>query len=423
MSDDRRPRVSATGWVALGSTVGGGAAFLFQVVGTRVLGPVAYAPISVLWTLQYLWVAVAVTALEAYIARLVTVGGEDTGELRRFLRLFHRWLLATAALAAAAGVVLRGQLFAGFADLAVVLGLVVLAYGWYAVVRGRAAGADRFRAYGLATIVESGLRLVVAAAVLAVAADARALAWVFPIGPAVVLAWAAARRHPVARRPGAAAGTQVRSHRPARRFLAATSTANAAVQFLLAGGPLVLIPLGADAVTISVFFTTITAARVPMTFALNGGLSRVLPPLTRMGQAGDEPGLRRATRRMLAGILGGAVLAAVGAALAGPTVLAWLFGEAFRPGRTLVVAVAVGSVLAVGGLLVDQLHIALGTDGRLPAVWLPAVGLGLALVVLLPLAADVRVAVAFAAATGGALLALSVPLLSVSPRPGEAASR
>src|SRR5690606_25534967 len=57
VSGARGPRVSATGWVALGSTVGGAAAFLFQIVGTRVLGPVAYAPISVLWTLQYLWVA------------------------------------------------------------------------------------------------------------------------------------------------------------------------------------------------------------------------------------------------------------------------------------------------------------------------------------------------------------------------------
>ncbi len=440
----------ATAWIVAGSTVNGIAAFLFQIVGTRALGPVAYAPISVLWTLQYLWIAVAVTALEAYVTRMVTVGGPAAPELRRFLRLFTWALLAAAAITAGVGFGLREQLFAGLADLGVVLGLVVLGYGWYAMVRGRAAGLDRFRAYGLATAGESVLRLVAAVLVLLVVTGPRALAWVFPVGPLLIAAWAWGRRHITAYTPrrrssshedqvptggsghesggswheaggsgheagGSGHETDVgpapEPRRRGRRFLAATSTANASVQLLLAGGPLALVPLGASASTISVYFTTITAARVPMTFALNGGLSRLLPPLTRMSQADDRAGLARAAWQMMAGIAGLATLGGLVGATVGPELIALLFGEGFRPGRSFVTVISVSTVLAVGGLLLDQLYIAMGRERRLPAVWLGAVALAGVLVLVLPGSPTMRVAVAVAVGTAAAVAALSVPLL------------
>ena len=42
----------ATSWVVLGAGFAGIATYLFQIVGTRALGTEAYAPISVLWTIQ-----------------------------------------------------------------------------------------------------------------------------------------------------------------------------------------------------------------------------------------------------------------------------------------------------------------------------------------------------------------------------------
>jgi O-antigen/teichoic acid export membrane protein len=399
----------------VGSALNGLAAFLFQIVGTRTLGPVGYAPIGVLWTLQYLWIAVAVTALEAYVARLVITTGAGSNELRRFLHLLNRWLLATALLTAAVAVVFRSALFAGLGDLAVVLALLILGYGWYGVVRGRAAGLGRFRAYGLATIGESVLRLLAAVLVLAVVASTRSLAWVFPVGPLIVAAYAWARRHPTARlRPSDVPVAELELDGPrgvGRRFLVATSTANATVQFLLAGGPIVLVPLGASAQAISVFFTTITAARIPMVFALNGGLSRLLPPLTRMAQADDARGLRVAAVRMVAIIVGGAALAAAVGAAIGPEVMALVFGEDFRPDRAFVTIISISTVLAVGGLLLDQLYIAMGREGKLPAVWLTALVLAAVLVWLLPGTPTMRVALAFAIATAGAVTALSLPLL------------
>jgi hypothetical protein len=142
----RRSLAGGTTWIAIGSTVNGLAAFGFQVVGTRALGPTAYAPIGVLWTLQYLWIAVAVTAVEAYVTRMTTVSGPRSPELARFLRLFGRWLLLTGTVTAAGGWLLRDLVFDGSGSLGLALGLVVIGYGWYAVIRGRAAGDEAFRA-------------------------------------------------------------------------------------------------------------------------------------------------------------------------------------------------------------------------------------------------------------------------------------
>ena len=506
----------ATTWIAAGSAVNGLGAFLFQIVGTRVLGADGYAPVGVLWTLQYLWVAVAVTALEAYVTRLVIVRGHDAARVRRFLRLLRRWLLAAAAVAGVAGVVAAGPLFSGNATLGVSLGLLVLAYGWYGVVRGRAAGMDRFRAYALATAAESSVRLVAAVVVLAAVASTPALGWVFPLGPLAVAAFAWVRSHPAARiggsvagvgggsglpagpgggseadagsgadggraasaeardvggtpsapeadtgqaasaeaptgstgegeQSGTAAGDRAGSgaadspvelpvagpvepplgdigigedgkRREATRFLAATSTANAAVQFLLAGGPLMLVLLRAGPAAISVLFTTVTLARVPMTFALNGGLSRLLPPLTRMAQADDAAGIRRAAVWIVAAIGGVAGVSAGGAALIGPEVVELLFGPEFRPERAMIVVVATGTVLAVGGLLLDQLYIATGRQARLPVVWVAAVVVAVALVAWLPGTATMRVASGFALATAGGVVALMIGLLGPAAR-------
>lgn len=407
----------ATAWIAAGSALNGLGAFAFQVVGTRSLGAVGYAPIGVLWTLQYLWIAVAMTALEAYVTRLVTIGGPGSADLARFLRLFTRWLLAASVVTAVLGVALAGPLFEGLDQLGLVLGLIVLGYGWYGVVRGRAAGVRRFKAYSLATIAESTIRLGAALVVLALVVSTTSLAWVFPLGPLAVGVFAWVRRDGAGTRPVVARDEQPAdlSTGTGRRFLAAASTANAAVQFLLAGGPIVLLPLGADPASVSVFFTTITAARVPMSFALNGGLSRVLPPLTRLAQAGDTAGLRRASVRVMAGILGLAALAAVAAAAVGPIAMELVFGAEFRPTRSFVVVVAVSTVLAVGGLLLDQVYIAMGREAALPRVWLSAVAVAGALVLLLPGSPTMRVAVAFAVATAGAVTALSVPLFRGAP--------
>jgi O-antigen/teichoic acid export membrane protein len=415
----RGPLGHPTSWVVAGAAIGGVAAYLFQILGTRTLGADAYAPIGVLWTLQYLLVSIGLAAVEAYVTRTVVEQGPAAPRTRQVQRILVRWLVVVAAVTGIVGFALRERLFAGLGDLALVAALVVLAYGSFTIVRGRAAGTGRFRAYGLASASESFVRLLAAAVALAVAASTRSLAWVFPLGPALVTAWAAlrpGRRREVEMAPEGPSPTTSPS-----RFLASTVTANAAVQVLLAAGPLALVVLAASPREISVFFTTVTLARAPMTLVLNGGLSRVLPPLLRSAQGHDGAAALRGPTVLTAtvSVVAAATLGAL-AWLLGPPVVAWLFGAPFRPSPLLAALATASSVLAVGGLGIGQILIARGREAELPRPWLAGVVAAAALTAVLPGTATERVVVAFTAGLALALAALTWRALS---RPRAQADR
>lgn len=389
----------------MGSLVSGIGAYLFQILGTRSLGEEAYAPISVLWTMQYLILSIALISVEANLTRAVTLADGARGTLRRHTRAVTGWVVVTAALVGAVAFFFRGPLFGGQGDLAVVAALIVLSYGSLVTLRGWLAGVGRFRSYGIVTGGESLARLLVTVVIVAVAATPTSIAWVMPLGPLVVFAWwLRERRKPVVDEPTQASPPPVEES--TNRFLAATTLANASSQILLAAGPLVLIPLGARAAEVSVFFVTVTAARAPLAFALGGLLSRVLPPLTRMARRGEWTALRRIALGLGAGTL---ALTAVGAAVTwwgGPTVIALFFGETFRP-RAWFVAVAASTVLlACGALLLNQLLIGMRAESRLVVPWLLGLAVGVGLVTLLSGTPTFRVAIAFMVGELVALFAL-----------------
>jgi O-antigen/teichoic acid export membrane protein len=418
-----RDGAGATAWVAAGAVVGGLAAYVFQILGTRALGPEDYAAIGVLWTFQYLIVAVGLTAVEAYVTRTVAEHGPDAPGTLAAQRVLVGWLAIGAVLLGAIGVLFRDRLFGGLWDLGLVLGLLVLSYGSFTIARGRTAGSGRFRGYGLATAGESVVRLGAAAAVLTAVTSTRSLAWVFPLGPAVVTLWALARRRH-RQRARVVAGT---SHLPTvaapalpaaspSRFLAHTVTANAAVQLLLAAGPLALVVLGASAREVSVFFTTVTIVRAPMTLVLGGGLARALPPLLRLARTDAPPGTSPMRRPVLLTVTVSVAVATIGGAVAwlvGPPLIALLFGDAFRPTALLAAVATVGVVLTIGGLGLDQILIAAGREAELPRHWLGGVLLAVVLVLVLPLDVSHRVIVASTAGT--ALAVVTLALRAVSP--------
>lgn len=373
--------------------------YLFQVLGTRVLGEEAFAPIGVLWTIQYLVYSVPLVSVEAYVTRTVTLHADEPAALHRSRRIIGAWLAVTAAALGAATWAARGPLFGGLGDLALVAAAVVVAYGTFVFVRGRLAGADRYTAYAAATAAESVIRLVLAAGVLAVAASTRSLAWVLPVGPFVVVAWwlAAGRRHGHRAARPAPPEPPVAGPVPASttRFLAATTTGNAAAQTLLAAGPLVLIPLGASPAEISVFFVTVTAARAPLVFVLGGMLSRLLPPLTRMARRGDAAGLRRVVAALGAGTAAAAVLGAALAAGVGPWLVGFFFGPAFAPDRLFVTMVGGAVLLATGNLLLNQLLIAARSERLLPLPWVAGVAAAAMTLLAVDASATLRVAAGF----------------------------
>jgi hypothetical protein len=354
--------------VLFGSLASGIGALLFQILGVAVLGEDAYQPIVVLWTIQYLAGTIVLYSAEAYVAR--SLQNDHLHGLDRSIRVIGAWVAAFALGTGLFTWVFREPLFHGEGDLALVGTLLIASYGGFYVIKGRMAGTNRFRSYGAATALESLGRILVALPVLLLVPSTGALAWVMPLGPAMVVAWwlyDRGRSLPpdggTAVLPSADAG--------AGRFLAATTTANAVSQTLLAAGPLVLIPLGARPAEVTIFFTVVTAARFPLVFAIGGLLSRLLPPLTRLARAGRDDQLRRIALLTVPASLLVALVAAGAAWLLGPTIVAFVF-DISRPDRLFVTLTVFGVMLATGSLLLNQVLISRTAENRLVAPWLAA---------------------------------------------------
>lgn len=396
----------ATVTVAVAALANGMAAFGFNLVATRQIDAEAYAGIGVLWTLQYLWIAIGVTAIEAYTTRTVVLAQDRPSDLARFVPALTGALVIVAALTAAFSLSLRTQLFDGALLFAPIAAALVLTYGLYGVVRGEAAGRQRFGVYALITAGESVLRLVFAVIFFAVATRPELVYLVFPAGPALMLLAALTPKA----RTRITVGTPA-PREPAAPFFASAIGANTAVQLLIAGGPLFLVVLSAEPAAIAVFFTTQTAARLPLSIAINGGLSRLLPPLIATVQRGDAATFRRHAVILGAAVLVATIAAIVGGLLFGPAVLTVLFGAAYQPSAVFAATIFAGAVLTFGGLFVNQLYIALGQERRLAPVWWTCLTLAGLAAAFTPGDVGLRVAISFSLATLVASMWLLRPLL------------
>jgi O-antigen/teichoic acid export membrane protein len=385
-------------WLLLGSVVGGIGAYLFQIVGTRSLGERGYAPIATLWTIQYLSWSIVLHAIETYVDREVVSTSPSGAALgrRTAVRLWG-WIVATSVGVAAVVYPYRAALFDGADDLALVAGVTVAAFGAFALVRGRLAGAGLYSAYGAASATESSVRLLAAVWMISAFGTVTALAWTLPAGAATaaVGGWVVSRR--VRRSVAAPAARDARSAFGGRpgEFLAVTVAANAAGQLLLAGGPLVVVALGGSDAEVSVFFVTATAARVPVVLALSGGLSRVLPAFIRAIEVSGPGATRSLACRVAAVTSAVAAVAGVLGALAGPALIGTFFGTGFMPPWWLTSIVGAGVVVATGGMLLNHLAIAAGIERRLPLAWWLGVAAAVGAVVAVPGSATARVSAAF----------------------------
>ena len=422
-----RIRSPGTTSVLIGSGLSGLGAYAFQVLGTRSLGDEAYAPIGVLWTIQYLSLTVVLVSVEAYVTRMITLQPDAPGAMRRAVLTLGGWIVAVAALVGAGAWWWREPLFHGAGDdLAILASVIVLSYGVFVLARGQLAGTGRFGAYGAVTGAESMLRFFAALPVAALVSTTRAVAWTLPVGVLAAtlwwLAWGRSTRpsRPRHRDEPSPVEASPLPKSPTGRYLVATTVSYGASQTLLAAGPLVLIPLGAGPAEISVFFITITAARVPLVFAFGGLLSRVLPPLTRAARAGQVPKLRRVALAIATAAAATAAAGAGAGAWIGPEVIALFFGAAFTPPGWFVALTVAGVTLATAALGLGQILIAMHRELRLVAPWLAGLAAGAAAVVLLGGDPTLRVASGFVIGEALALAGLLAAVLTVRGQGGEA---
>jgi O-antigen/teichoic acid export membrane protein len=406
-------RTGGTYWMLVGSLLAAVGAYLFQLITTRSLGEVRYAPIGTLWTIQYLTVSIFLYSVETYVTRGSLHAKEGGGPGATSLGRIWASIAMVAACVVAFSWWFRDQLFLGQGELAAVAGSLVVAFGAFMIVRGRLAGSGRFKAYGLVTASESLCRFVLAAGGAAASAGTRLFAWVMPMGALAAASWwpVLKRRRPTPQ------GRGVLPVKPAGtvRFLALTTSANAAAQLLLAGGPLLLAFLHASPTAISIFFVTVTAARLPIVFVFGGILSRLLGTFVRLGDTDHGRSLRQAATRIAAGTGAVALLGGAAAAAVGSPVIGLLFGHGFLPPWWVAAGATTGVLLATGSLVLNQVLVATGSEARLPLVWTIAL-IGAALTIAVsawsPLA---RVVTGFIVGEVIALIGLAVAIRFGTP--------
>lgn len=381
--------MKATAALTIGSFVATVAAYLFQIAGARVLGAEAFAPVTVLWTLQFIVMHVLYVPIEEYAIR----------EQRLGRSVDHSLIATCVAIATAASVLFvlltREQLFNGHTGYGWAAAAIVVSYAIFALTRARLAAEGRYTTYGLVTASEGLLRLVAGIALLIASASAYGFGWALAIAPLAALAWFV---KPSREGPS--------SH--GARLLLPIIGAGAFSQLLIGAAPVVVGLLGAPASTISVVFVTFALLRSPL-WVLRGLLARALPAFTDQLQAGKHLQVVALSRRVMFAATLGAVLAAIAGTTLGPTVIATMFGGEFRPSGAFAGIVSAGVILAGAGLLANQVLIAFGRTNAIQVAWFAGL---VTAICLLAINADVSIRVALAF-TGGQATAVAVLALSI----------
>lgn len=390
---------SGTSYMVVGTLIATVAAYLFQLIAGRVLGPVDLQPIVVLWTIQFLVFTIIFVPMEQLTIRRLTSSEVRAAPWRLFLGL----IAVSTGGAVLYGFLTLDRQFDGDPWYLVILAALIAVYGGFALGRGFLAGRLRYREYGLAVFAESMLRLVLAIALLAIGVGPLGLSVTLVAGGLVVWVWMPLLGERIRER-GAAQETG--SLRVMTTFIAA----NASAQTLVAAGPLLVIALGGTDAAQSIFFVTFLLFRAPLTVSYSL-IARVLPPFSAMFERGDVATLRRwAIRIAGAGIVVAALVYGLGL-LVGADAVSLLLGDEFRPDPELAALAAAGTTIATVALFEQQLLIAMRSTGRMAAAWIVALGVAGAALLIGGSSASLRVGRAFLIGEVTALLALTIAVM------------
>ena len=374
--------------------------YAFLAVAARALGPVAYAPVSVLWSALFLVTATIWIPVEQEVARLVgarAARGEGAGPVAR---AGARTALAVGApgvaLVAVVAVVADGVLFDDRIGVALALVAAVVAFAPNHLTRAALAGNGSFGRYGLCIALDSATRLALALVLAAAGVDEPVpYALVVAVAPLVPVV-AFRRRWQVAAQPGPPSP-------PLGRRVLPLVGGQAFAQMLVNGGPIAVAILAApgEEAEAGRFLAALLVARIPL-FFFQAVQSSLLPGLARLEAVGDRTGFTALVRRLAALVTALGLVAVVVSWLLGPWAVRLGFGADFALGRrdlTLLAAGASGVMLAH---VLAHASIALAGHVRVTVGW--AAGVAAALVVLV-LVGDLLLRVELALLFGSLLAA------------------
>ncbi len=382
-TEPRGFRAPGTTFMVAGSLFGAVGAFAFQAFGARAVGDVAFAPISLLWTVFFILATVLLIPVEQYVTREVASGRKA---IPADLKAAGVMVLAGSVLGGGFVMLTLDRFFAGSWHYAVQIVLLMVGYSLLFFGKGVLEGRRRFADAGWVLIVESLVRLVAGVVAIQLVASAESLGWAMVLGGFSVLGmrwW----RHDTGQRRAPATTASV--------FLGGYLGGTASSQLLLGGAPIAVAALGASPALVSVVFVTFTLYRAPLTLilALQG---RVLPYLVGLASAENRDRLNRIVRTVVVGGAGLVLLGGLVGWLVGPEVVALLFGQAFAPSSTVAMFTAAGVSAAAAAQIAGQVLVAEARTSRLSAAWFGGLAAGVVALLLLGGAPDVRVAIAFA---------------------------
>jgi hypothetical protein len=290
MSTRTNPLAEGTAFMIVGSLVGAVGAYVFNVMGGRVLGAVAFAPISVLWTVFFIVATIALVPVEQQVTRGAASGLRMLTAPR--LRPAFFAIAGSALVGVVFVIVTLERAFEGRWAFVPLAALTFVTFGVYGIAKGILAGHRRFVLYGWALILESVGRVALGAAVparrreLGVAGDGDSLCTLTVL---LLRPW---RFDHAEKSEGPLPGMN------GSRFLGAYIAGSSASQFLLAGAPLGVLLLGGSPAMVSITFATFTLFRGPLTliYSLQG---RLLSGLVRMRESGEGDAVAGYLRRLV----------------------------------------------------------------------------------------------------------------------------
>ncbi|ROR92409.1 lipopolysaccharide biosynthesis protein [Nocardioides aurantiacus] len=403
----RASLVAGSGLLVLGIS-----ASVFLVVTARMVGPVAFTGVAVLWTLVYTVGIGVFLPFEQELSRAASVRlarGEGAGALLRLSALVALGVLAALVVLVVAAMLVpavRDPLLDGSWAYAAGLLVAVAGLGLQYLQRGSFSATGDFVGYGAQQGVEGVVRTV-ACLVLAAAGvdDPRAYVAVLALSPHVSVVALAGRL----RRTTGTAGGPAHWHELRGRFgwlLVATLGSQALANLAAPAVRVLSSPREVEAA--GNFLSALTIARIPL-LLFAAVQAALLPRLVRAREAGDRREFGQQLRVVLAATAAVGLAGVLGVAVLGPWVLRLLFGPAFGLPRSDLVLLALSAGVLMLGLALQSAVVALDDHRGSALAWVAGVAVFLAvLVVPAPVLLRVELALVVGSVAVVALLGTAV---------------
>jgi O-antigen/teichoic acid export membrane protein len=348
-----------------------GTSYVTLVLAGRLLGPAAFAGISVLYVLISSFTTGLFLPVEQEIARR---RGHERGSVTFDPSLVRRAVVVSLLAALVIGLLAVAarpvslRLLGGSWDLLGALCVALPGYACCFVSRGVFAGRRELGRYGLQLAVEGTFRLAGILCLVAIGAHSvAAVGWLFGAAPWVALAASLVGR--TVQLPGAT--VSIVAGDPLVSALGFLLVSSLAAQLLVNAGPVIiqLLATPAERARAGAFFAALVVVRIPV-FLFTAVQPSFLPAMATHSAVDQKADFVALTRRVLAICLVLTVVSTAVLTAAGPMLIRLLFGFRDGVGSVTFLAMGVSVGLCLAAMILAQALLGRGMHAWTSAGWL-----------------------------------------------------